>query len=272
MNANRMRTLVAAAAATLATLGVAHGTARAEGWGALKVQFVIDGKAADAAPLSITKDPEYCGKFGLKDESVVVNPENGGIANVAAFLGVGRTDKVKPTIHPDLAKMADSVAKVDNNECRFAPRIGVIWTKQKVEFGNSDTVVHNMNVATVNAANPQMNQLIPAGKNITHSFKAEEALPIPVSCNIHPWMKGYLVIRDTPYAAVSDKDGNLTIDKLPAGKWKFRVWQESAGYIQEPTVGGKKQSWKRGEVEVEIKDGQTTDLGVAKIAAAAFKK
>ncbi len=259
-------------AVVLAGLNWTAASVQAQGWGGLKVQFIYDGPAPAAPALSITKDPEFCGKFGLKDESLVVNPENKGLANVAGYLYVSRTDRVKPAIHPDLEKLAGQVVKVDNKECRFLPHVSVIWTKQMVELGNPDQVGHNMNVATLNPANPPLNQLIPAGRSVMHQFAAEETLPIPVACNIHPWMKGHLVIRDTPYAAVSDKDGNLMIDKMPEGKWKIRFWQEAAGYLQEPTIGGKKQSWRRGEVEVEIKAGQVTDLGVAKISPSAFQK
>lgn len=244
----------------------------AQGWGSLKVTFVYDGDPPKPTPLQITKDQQFCGQFQVVDESKVVNPENKGISNVVGFLYVARTDRVKPQTHPDLDQLKSQKVKLDNDKCRFAPHVAVVWTEQTVELGNSDEVAHNTNIATLNPANPPINQLIPAGRSVDHKFKAAENLPIPVSCNIHPWMKGYLVIRDNPYAAVSDKDGVLTIDKLPAGTWKFRFWQEAIGYVSSIKVNGKPTTWTRGEVQIEIKAGQTTDLGTVSIPPSAFKQ
>jgi plastocyanin len=244
---------------------------QAQGWGSLKGQFVLDGKAPVASPVNITKDQAFCGQFGLLDEALVVNPENGGIANVVTYLYVTRRDRVKPKVHPDLADLKNENAVMDNVQCRFEPHIVVVQAGQPITLGNKDQVGHNMNISTVNPGNPPLNQLIPANRDITHKFNAEESLPIPVVCNIHPWMKGFMVIKETPYAAVTDKDGNFEMEKLPAGKWKFKFWQEKSGFVDNVNVGGKATKWNRGEVEIEIKDGEVVDLGVIKVAPAVFK-
>jgi plastocyanin len=262
-----VRTTIAALTALALVAG--SSTAFAQGWGTLQGQFVLDGDVPTPTPIQVSKDPQFCGKHKLVDEEVVVDPETKGIANVVTFLYLSTAEKSKLQIHPDLQKLAGEKVKVDNANCRFEPHIAAIWTKQTVELANSDPVGHNMNI--VGFKNAPINQLIPAGKSLEHQFQAEESLPIPVACNIHPWMKGYLVIRDNPYVAVSEKTGKFTIDKLPAGKWKFRVWQEKGGYVQNVVVDGKPENWRRGEVEVEIQDGQTTDLGVIHVPAATLK-
>ena len=67
-------------------------------------------------------------------------------------------------------------------------------------------------------------------------------------------MEGWLVVAETPYAALSDADGNLAIDRVPAGKWTFRLWHEKLGYVKGPSL-------KRGCITVAIEDGKSTDLG-----------
>lgn len=247
------------------------GAALAEGWGGLKGQFLLDGDVPTRAPVNITKDQAFCGQWGLLDESLVVNPTNKGIANIVTYLYVTRRDRVKPTVHPELANPQDN-AVMDNIQCRFEPRVAVVRTGQPITLGNKDQVGHNMNISTVNPGNPPLNQLIPANRDIQHTFNAEESLPIPVACNIHPWMKGYIVIKETPYAAVTDEDGNFEIEKIPAGKWKFKFWQEKSGFVDKVTVDGKATTWMRGEVEIEIKDGEVVDLGEIKVAPAVFNK
>ena len=66
-------------AVSLACLSVSN-PAQAQ-WGTLTGTFVMDGKAPAAAPIVITKDEEVCGKHNLVNESLVVNPDNGGIAD-----------------------------------------------------------------------------------------------------------------------------------------------------------------------------------------------
>ena len=61
-------------AVLLATLPA--GWVRAQQWGDLSATFVYDGEIPKEAPLQITKDVEFCGKFHVIDESLVVNAEN----------------------------------------------------------------------------------------------------------------------------------------------------------------------------------------------------
>ena len=72
----------------------------AQQWGNLKVRFAYDGDAPKAQPIEVTKDEAYCGKFKPMDETLVVNAENNGIANVIVYV---RTKDV--AIHPDYDKL-----------------------------------------------------------------------------------------------------------------------------------------------------------------------
>jgi hypothetical protein len=79
------------------------------------------------------------------------------------------------------------------------------------------------------------------------------------------FMKGWIIVKDTPYATITDADGKFVIEKLPAGKWTFRFWQEEIGYIQDVKLGDTAKKWKRGEVQIDIKGGETFDLGIVKV-------
>ena len=134
-------------------------------------------------------------------------------------------------------------------------------------FGNKDPIGHN---TKVDSLNKPMNPLIPAGGELEVKFEESDRLPVQVGCNIHPWMRGWLVIRDNPYFAVTDKEGNFEIKNIPAGDWQFQFWHEKAGYVREVKVDGKDVEWSRGRVDVSIKEGGAIDLGEVTVPAAAF--
>jgi hypothetical protein len=116
-----------------------------------------------------------------------------------------------------------------------------------------------------------INPIIPANGEQKQQFPKEERLPVRVSCSIHPWMNAILVIKDSPYMAVTDEDGKFTIENLPEGEWEFQVWHESAGYIDSVKLGGKTAKWSKGRMKQKIAAGENA-LGDILVPAAAFKK
>jgi hypothetical protein len=232
--------------AVLFSLALASAAA-AQDWGDLDGTFLFKGTPPAPNKITPTKDPEFCGKHPLVEEALVVNKENKGIANVCIYL----VDATKPKIHPDYEKSAKEKVVVDNENCRFAPHVSGLRVGQPLVVGNKDPIAHNTKADPL--TNNPFNDLIPAGGSIEKSFTKAEGTPIPLSCSIHPWMNGYLLIRDDPYFAVSDKDGKFTIKNLPTGEHTFIVW--NGKYITNVSVDGKATPWMRGRVKVNIKKG-----------------
>ena len=257
--------LPASILAVVAMIVVAS-SAHAQGWGTLSGTIKYDGKAPAPAKLAINKDIDFCGKFPLVDESLVVG-ENGGLKNVIVTMYLGRGDKA-PAVHPDYAALKEKPVEFDNDKCRFEPHVAVVLTGQTLQIGNKDTVGHNTKVDTF--TNSPINPIIPAGGQLNHTFDAAERLPAKVSCSIHPWMTSWLVIRDDPYVAVTDENGSFKIENVPAGNWTFQFWHEKAGFLASVKVDGKTTSWSRGRAPIAIKSGGTTELNVS-VPPAAFK-
>jgi hypothetical protein len=246
---------------------VAAGTSSAQTWGDLSLKFVLDGAAPAAKPLTVNKDQQVCGKEKLVDETLVFGP-GGGIGNIFVYLRPAAGKKV--AIHPDLEKMKGTDVVLDNKGCRFEPHAAVLWTAQTLVLKNTDPIGHNTKIDVLD--NPPVNPIIPAGGTLKQSFKKEERLPASVSCSIHPWMQSKLLVRDNPYAAVSDASGSVTIPKLPSGEWQFQIWHEGAGFIQEVKDGaGKTVKWSKGRADFTIKAG-ANNLGTFKVALKTLSK
>jgi hypothetical protein len=227
-----LRKTLATATSAAATSDADAGGGEASGWATLTATFKYVGTAPKPAPIAVNKDPEVCGKHPLYDESLDVGP-NGGVQNVVIWL------RSKVTANPAGLEKADKEVVLDNKNCRFEPHVVVMNTKQKLRIKNSDPVGHNSNVMMI--SNPSPNPIIPAAQSVDIDLPKEESLPGKVGCNIHPWMGAWVVVRNDPYAAASDKDGTLTISNLPAGKdLEFQLWQERVGALKDVEVQGVK--------------------------------
>jgi hypothetical protein len=166
------------------------------------------------------------------------------------------------------AKAADvplpEVVELDNKNCEFVPHIVLLQTSQKLRIKNSDQIPHNAKVDST--VNPPINPLIAPGAHIDASLAKAERLPVRASCSIHPFMTGYVVVVDHPFAAVTDDEGRFTIKNVPVGKRSFRVWQESMGYVVNVVDAETKKplNWPRGVFDIEIKPG-LNDLGLIEV-------
>jgi len=261
--------LTARLLALMFTLAAIVPAAAAE-WGSLKGRLVFDGDPGKPAAINVNKDGEYCGKHDLKDESITVG-EKGGLTNAFVYLYVKKNGKV--AIHPGLQKVGDKPAVLDNKGCRFEPRALLVRTSQPLEIRNSETdpsIGHNTNALTL-FANPSFNNLIPQGQPFIVKFQKREARPAEFACNIHPWMKSYVLISDHPYMAVTGRDGSFEIKDLPAGRHEFNFWHEAVGNLKNLSVGGAKTS-RKGRGKLKIPAGKTLDLGDVKVPAKLFGK
>src|SRR5207302_8255717 len=71
------------------------------------------------------------------------------------------------------------------------------------------------------------------------AWTAEE-VSIPVKCNIHPWMHGYMSVVKGPHA-VTNADGTYTLENVPPGNYTLTAWQETYGtQTQKVTVAAGK--------------------------------
>ncbi len=236
------------------------------GGGSFKGKFVYGGDAPKAEALKITADVAVCGKHGLTDEGLVVG-KDGGLANVILFLYLKRGDTVK--VDPAYDALKEMPVTMINEKCRFEPHVTLLWTEQKLKVGNKDSVGHNTKVNCL--TNDPINPLLPANGELEIKFDKSERLPCQVGCNIHPWMTGWLVIRDNPYFAVTDAEGNFEIKNIPAGDWQFQVWHEKVGYVSDVKIGGRDTEWSRGRVDVSVKEGGVVDLGSVTVPAKEFE-
>jgi hypothetical protein len=250
----------------LVVFGVAASASAAEEWGDLSLRIVYDGPTPKPAKVFAAAGVPFCGGLPLVADDLLVNAKDGGVANVFVYLFESDTSKVP--IHSSYAKSAKDEVKMANKGCAFEPKAIAMRTSQTFIGQNPDPVGHNMKFSGF--ANPEFNVAIAAGGEVKADFPRSEITPAPMQCSSHPWMKGYVLIRDDPYFAISDASGKVTIENLPAGTWNFRVWHERIGFVNKGTLAGQAVEWPRGRIKWEIKPGKN-DLGELLLKPEAFK-
>ena len=248
----RLSSLLIVLAGSLAVLPAA-----ADEWGTLHGRFLYDGKPPRVRKYIVSRDTEFCDKHTIHDESLIVGPKR-GIANVVVYVA---TPDLR--IHPDLERDLPPTVMLDNVGCRFEPHVLWLWVgRQSLTMHNSDRVSHNVNLQPI--GDRPVNPLLTADQSFEHNLTRAQNVPVPVVCNLHPWMKGYVLPRDNPYVAISDETGVIRLDKLPTGELTFYAWHERVGYLE---VRGDEP----GPFTVSI-DAGVNDLGDIKLAPERFRK
>ena len=128
---------------------------------------------------------------------------------------------------------------IDQKGLMFNPHVVVVQQGTTVDFLNSDNVAHNVFWPNVGGDKKQTKNLGTWPKGEKRSFTFDKAGVVPLLCNVHPDMAGYLVVTPTPYFAETDDAGNYKIKDVPDGSYTVTVWHEGAKNQSTPvTVSG----------------------------------
>lgn len=222
----------------LAASGDVDGDATASAVGSVKGTVVFPGNAPKPKTIKIEKKKAAdckCSTEGI-DRSLLVHPD-GGVANVVVTVEV-----------PGVSVEPSKVPLIMNNKaCRYEPHVLIVPVGSTVEFKNSDSTSHN--VHTLPRKNRGINRTVSSGKSVMEVQKRAEAYA--AVCDIHPWMKGWVFVTDTPFVALTDARGAFEIPGLPAGKYQAKLWHETLG---------------RSTVEITITAGSVTTIKVPMMA------
>jgi hypothetical protein len=221
-------------------------------YGTIKGRLVWGGADAPAPKALVekgkaAKDPEVCGKDApVMSRELAVDPRTKGVAN--AFVYLVRPKGANPEAVKALIAGRPKVA-LDQKNCEFLPYSLAIHQDQTLVIKSSDPVNHNVRYAAF--TNAPFNQILAPRGEMEAKLVAERR-PIVVACDIHSWMKAYIMVFDHPFFAVTGEDGSFEIKGVPAGEQNLVTWQERVGYVNPEKARG---------TPVAVKAGETTDVG-----------
>ena len=215
--------VAAAAVISAVTIAQAYESTIVADGGTISGDIKFAGTPPAAKTIKATKDQQACGTE-VPDESLVVGPEK-GIKNVVVRI----TDIKK-------GKKWDAKAVLDQKKCHFLPHVAIVPAGADLEILNSDGILHNFH--TYSTLNPSINKAQPKFRpRMVEKFAKPEI--IKLTCDDHPWMKGWLVVSDHPYVAVTDDRGTFELTGVPAGTYRVEIWHETLGtQVKTVTVRG----------------------------------
>lgn len=204
----------------------------AQSTGTLAGRVTLSGLAPRLANLPVTRDAKACGA-SKTDETLEV--KDSGVKNaVIWFTDVPETK----------AAAAAPRQKLDQQGCVFVPHVVVAPLGSTLEVVNSDRALHNVRAQAGDAR--LMNYAMPIPGHVVPTKLRKEGI-FKVSCDVHPWMRAWLLVVPTAAYAVSDESGAYRIEGVSPGRHKVKIWHERLG---------------EKDAEVEIAAGQTATSDV----------
>ncbi len=193
-----------------------YSVAAVEDGGSISGTITFAGAVPPARTVTVTDDVESCGSF-VEVQEIEVDPE-GGLANVVVSLTDITSGAALGT--------SPSPPTLDQTGCRFLPRVVLVGVGGVLEILNSDRVSHN--VHTMAFDNRSFNRTQPPSvEKLEVTFDVAEK--VPVKCDIHGWMNGWIVVVGHPYHAVTGAAGGFVIANVPPGSYTLEVWHEALG-------------------------------------------
>lgn len=116
-------------------------------------------------------------------------------------------------------------ARLIQRDKTFTPHILAVETGTTVDFPNYDPIFHS---AFSNFSGQMFDiGLYPPGT--TRSIRFQRSGAVRIFCNIHPTMSAVILVVDTPYFAVTARDGQVRIPDVAPGEYRLKIFHERAG-------------------------------------------
>lgn len=231
-----------------------------KGSGAIKGRFVVSGGPAPVlAPIVRKGDPSvtdaaYCAQDDIPDEQFV--SDGVGVGNVVMYLYTRYDPSTYTSSEIQVSSPPDqNTVQFKYQNCRLVPHVAAVYVPaSNVEFVNEDPVLVNVRYSSFN--NQPFNHTISPKDKARPLALVPEGRTLPIVDEIHTWIFGYMMVFAHPYFNVSGPDGRFTIENVPAGIYRIVGWHETRGYVLPGAAGG---------VVIEVKEGETLDLGDIKV-------
>lgn len=151
---------------------------------------------------------------GLGATTVTVQVQQEGAVPLAQAVVFLESDAARRQVRPARYAEMGQAGKA------FVPQVLVVPVGTPVNFPNRDTVRHHVY------------SFSPIKKFELKLYIGTPAQPVVfdqpgvavLGCNIHDQMVGWVVVVETPWYAMTAADGQVSLEDVPPGSYRLRVW------------------------------------------------
>lgn len=200
--------------------------------GAVTGTVMVEGTVPPAEVIRLDADPKCLALAEGEErraESIVVGDDN-TLQNVFVYVKDGLPGRLYP--------IPSETVVLDQQKCRYVPRVLGIQVGQALTIRNSDPLLHN--VRSEGAINEPFDIGTPVqGVEVKRTFVTREVM-VPFKCDVHAWMTAFVGVLDHPYFGTTGAEGRVVLANLPPGTYTIEAWHETLGAkTQQVTIGAK---------------------------------
>jgi plastocyanin len=195
--------------------------AAAAGTGTIEGHVRLTGPSPGNPIIRMGMDP-MCSKLNAGTrpiQEIVLRSADGGLAN--AFVDLEGTFPATP--------VPKDPVTITQQKCMYKPRVIGARVGQTLRIRNDDGLMHNVHSAS--SAKNEFDFSQPKAGMVRDIVLKGPDVMMRLKCDIHSWMAAYVGVEAHPYFAVSKEDGSFTIDGVPVGRHRIRVWHERYGEL-----------------------------------------
>ncbi len=135
---------------------------------------------------------------------------------------------------------------IEQRGCIYHPRVAGAMAGQNLEVRNEDATLHNIHSRSDHGNDFNVGQ---PGAGLKYKFKLRQAeVMLKLKCDVHPWMLGFVGVKEHPYFDVTGEEGSFRIEGVPPGTYTIQGWQERLKTV---------------EHVVEVEEGETVTVELA---------
>ncbi|MBS0149838.1 MAG: hypothetical protein JSR31_02790 [Nitrospira sp.] len=171
-------------------------------------------------------DHEYCTQRsdlnGYRLMREITVRADGGLKDVLVM--VEGVERGKPFPFTDV--------EVEARGCRFMPFVTVVGDKRLITVFNRDSIPHDIQGYAFDQTGGDMVFYRPSleANGTTDTVQLVKGRKVfSMQCSMHPYMQSWGYAIDHPYFSVTDAAGSFSIDDLPPGKYRLKVWHPVLG-------------------------------------------
>jgi hypothetical protein len=197
---------------------------------AVTVRF--EGTPPPQQMIRLDGDPKCVAENGAgeRPDEIVVVGSDAALQNVFVY--------VKDSITSHVFPIPAEPVVLDQDKCRYTPRVLGVRVGQALAIRNSDPLLHN--VRADGKINQPFNMSTPLeGVSFNRTFATREIM-VPFKCDVHGWMTAHVGVLDHPYFGTTGAGGRVDLTGLPPGTYTIEAWHELLGTkSQEVTLEAK---------------------------------